>query len=418
MLDKKSKDNILESVKLIMYYDNSKPLTEQSMGFPVSPQYQSTEMSKSIEYLKNAKFNSHDVLSFIEISTGLLGLLPTPLSPILLGVSTAAGLADAAVYFNEGDNYMGGMMAVLSLIPGGELMKALKGSKVLSKRGIKGTQELIKKYKSGAKITEEETKDLIKLGKIINESGVMARLGKNAAFQSFKNGLKNKSSKFLLNLLIGLSKLGFKLSEVVFKVGATAYGFDKLYLFTFRDVFLNQKNLDSRTKNDLRKIVNELLGYEKEVKEYLEAKNAEVLTQLSEKGVDLNLTPPVEEVNSDYANFLKNRKSQVVPTPTINDVLNGKKNLDTSKSLTISQGQKSESVKEIQNMLYNIGYDVILNDFYTINNPIDGNFGELTKEAVELFQEDNGLTKDGVVGPKTLKKLIDIYNQEKPQNEQ
>jgi hypothetical protein len=217
MLDKKSKDNILESVKLIMYYDNSKPLTEQSMGFPVSPQYQSTEMSKSIEYLKNADFNSHDVLSFIEITTGILGLIPTPFSPVFLGVSTVAGLADAAVYFKEGDNYMGGLMAALSLIPGGELISALKGSKVLSKRGIKGTQELIKKYKSGVQITEEETKDLIKLGKIMDESGVMAKLGKSAVLQSLKNTIKSKSPKLLLNILLRLGKLGFNLSKIVFK---------------------------------------------------------------------------------------------------------------------------------------------------------------------------------------------------------
>lgn len=36
----------------------------------------------------------------------------------------------------------------------------------------------------------------------------------------------------------------------------------------------------------------------------------------------------------------------------------------------------------------------------------DGIFGVLTQERVRLFQRDNGLTADGVVGPATLAKLL------------
>jgi hypothetical protein len=418
MSEIKSKEEILESVKLVMFYDPSKTLTEQSMGGVTTPLYQSMEMSKSLENLKNIDFNSHDVLSFIEIGTGILGLFPTPLAPVFLGISTAAGLADAAVYFNEGDKYMGGLMLFLSIIPGGELAKVFKGSKVFTKRGVKGTQELIKKYKSGAKLAKEELDDLAKLGKIADESGVMAKLGKNAALTALKNTLKTKSPKFILNLLLVLKKIGiFKLSEIVFKVGGTAYGFDKLYLFTFRDVIKNEKNLDLRTKNDLRATVNGLLGYENEVNEYIKAKTIETLEKtLSEDQVKKTLESmgqTNEEVNKSYADLLLKKKQIEVHIPTIDEVLNGKKDLNTNKLYTISQGQKSDSVMEIQKMLSKIGYDVILNDFYTISNPIDGNFGSLTKEAVTTFQTDNGLTPDGIVGPKTLKKIIDIYNQGK-----
>ena len=104
------------------------------------------------------------------MSSGILGLIPTPLSPLFLGISLAAGVTDAGVYYSEGDPYMGTMMLALSIIPGGELLSAMKGSKVLTKRGIKGSQQLIKKSKSGAKLTAEEADDLLKLGKDISKN--------------------------------------------------------------------------------------------------------------------------------------------------------------------------------------------------------------------------------------------------------
>jgi peptidoglycan hydrolase-like protein with peptidoglycan-binding domain len=36
----------------------------------------------------------------------------------------------------------------------------------------------------------------------------------------------------------------------------------------------------------------------------------------------------------------------------------------------------------------------------------DGDFGPGTERAVKAWQQANGLTADGIVGPKTLEKLI------------
>ena len=54
-------------------------------------------------------------------------------------------------------------------------------------------------------------------------------------------------------------------------------------------------------------------------------------------------------------------------------------------------GSRGEVVKQIQKAL----------DLYP-----DGIFGVLTQERVKLFQRDNGLTADGIVGPATLAKLL------------
>lgn len=52
--------------------------------------------------------------------------------------------------------------------------------------------------------------------------------------------------------------------------------------------------------------------------------------------------------------------------------------------------------KDIQQALKNAG-------IYT--GPIDGNLGPKSKKAIKAFQEQNGLTADGKVGPRTWKKL-------------
>ena len=64
-------------------------------------------------------------------------------------------------------------------------------------------------------------------------------------------------------------------------------------------------------------------------------------------------------------------------------------------------------VRRVQTMLHALGYDVLA----------DGWFGMGTKEALEAFQSDNGLTSDGVAGPSTLEKLIREYGVDKYQKD-
>ena len=40
---------------------------------------------------------------------------------------------------------------------------------------------------------------------------------------------------------------------------------------------------------------------------------------------------------------------------------------------------------------------------------VDGYFGDETEAAVIDFQKDKGLTPDGVVGPRTMEKLYEVY---------
>ena len=69
---------------------------------------------------------------------------------------------------------------------------------------------------------------------------------------------------------------------------------------------------------------------------------------------------------------------------------------DDSVSTLSKMGSRGDEVRRIQQKLKNWGY-------YT--GSVDGIYGSQTKNAVRKFQRDNGLTVDGIAGPKTLSYL-------------
>jgi peptidoglycan hydrolase-like protein with peptidoglycan-binding domain len=62
----------------------------------------------------------------------------------------------------------------------------------------------------------------------------------------------------------------------------------------------------------------------------------------------------------------------------------------------VKRGAKSPTVRTVQYLLKAHGHDL----------DVDGIFGPLTEAAVKVFQGDNNLTADGIVGDKTWAKLI------------
>jgi hypothetical protein len=65
--------------------------------------------------------------------------------------------------------------------------------------------------------------------------------------------------------------------------------------------------------------------------------------------------------------------------------------------IQLSQGKHGPEVRALQRLLkYKFGYNI----------NVDGDFGPDTKDAVKDFQTNHGLNSDGIVGPKTWKKLI------------
>lgn len=70
----------------------------------------------------------------------------------------------------------------------------------------------------------------------------------------------------------------------------------------------------------------------------------------------------------------------------------------TKSNPTLKKGNKGAQVTKMQKLLMKKGYK--LPKFGA-----DGDFGNETLTAVKQFQKDNGLTVDGIVGPKTWAKL-------------
>ena len=68
----------------------------------------------------------------------------------------------------------------------------------------------------------------------------------------------------------------------------------------------------------------------------------------------------------------------------------------TVDAATSKKGSSGQKVTEIQTKLKNWGY---------YSGSVDGVFGSGTEEAVKKFQQSNGLTADGKVGPATLSAL-------------
>ena len=68
----------------------------------------------------------------------------------------------------------------------------------------------------------------------------------------------------------------------------------------------------------------------------------------------------------------------------------------SAQAAAYRQGSSGQAVRTIQEKLVRWGY---------FDGPVDGIFGSKTEAAVRFFQEKNGLTADGIVGPATLAAL-------------
>lgn len=64
----------------------------------------------------------------------------------------------------------------------------------------------------------------------------------------------------------------------------------------------------------------------------------------------------------------------------------------------LRRGCKGDTVRALQAQLVGYGYTIA----------VDGSFGAKTENAVECYQEDNGLSVDGVAGPKTRKAMCGL----------
>ncbi|MCF7834387.1 MAG: cadherin domain-containing protein [Candidatus Pacebacteria bacterium] len=82
-------------------------------------------------------------------------------------------------------------------------------------------------------------------------------------------------------------------------------------------------------------------------------------------------------------------------------------NLKVNTSTTLRTGAKDISVRQLQQLLNLKGYTVSTSGAGSLGNETTY-FGPATRNALIRFQKDNGLTSDGIFGPKSREKLNSI----------
>ena len=400
------------------------------------------------------QWDAHGVVGIIEIGSLILGLIPSPLSPVLLGISTAAGLADAGLYYAEGDPYMGSMMLALEVIPGGELLSVLKKGKTIAKLGKEGTSELIQKAAKNqlddagqAMYKQVKTELGGPIGKEMTQMAEksIVRRAKTAVTKGFSALPFSKQIKAFAELVnLCWNTLG-KVPQIIIKVGGTVYTVDQLYLA------INGRDED-RQNSDIRRLYYYLQGTGgmlPEEKADLESKQKQAAKQeefrqeliraatqiektiqsapddlvalgikVSSQGFDKNALLEFMKTRVKNTKSVKTKSGQilkvtdqVIPTPEYDAVVDG----SAFYSLGMSGGTFAQIKKELRmnwgDTLKDTGIDIS-----TLKENPD-TFDENLLKAVIMFQKNIApqLLKQnlyefeaGTIGPKTLKAIKTI----------
>jgi len=246
--------------------DRIKSLMSEQITFLGGPSIASPKNAiKTFDWMRT--WNRHDWLNFVEATSTILAMIPQPAapitSPILFGIGTTAGIVNAKLYFDEGDEYTGGLVLAMSVIPGGELIRILKNSKTFMMLGPKKSIELLKSIKSKtATVTQKKMgQELIK--ELAPNADELAEETMKYTVKKMLQQLPKMSFRSLLKLCIGLSKLGiFGIKQGIVFAG-TFLAYDKIYQALN---YKNEKNLSKRDKNELVNLYNTITNNEEEIK--------------------------------------------------------------------------------------------------------------------------------------------------------
>ena len=166
----------LKQIVVLMNYDRSKTLMEQGDAKFDMYQRQRNAENLGISYAEAKRMENpalykmvdefewdHGTSAWVEIGLTVGGVILTLIPPTtaigvgMIAAGTTIGIADAMVYYSEGDPYMGTMMLALQVIPGGELVGLFKNSAKVVRASSKVT-EFVKNA------TPQQLTNIIELG--------------------------------------------------------------------------------------------------------------------------------------------------------------------------------------------------------------------------------------------------------------
>jgi hypothetical protein len=370
---------------------------------------------KTFNWFKS--FNEHDWLTFVDITTGLLGMFPTPAAPFLLGASLVACQADAALYFKENDPYMGGLILSFCLIPLGEWIRIAPGATGVLKKGKQYAIDLLKKAKSlsGKKVLDTAEKAIIKeadalIKTLTEKADEIAKLTQKYFVTRTISKIIATGGKPLFSTALLISKMSWAIGRPILQLGGIYYTFDEVYLAKYGTDEQKMKlryNSGFQTLVRLVKLVTNQQSIDEQLAEYVEY-NKEILEKNPDKIASVNHEKKqkvIDEINQDTTILLVGKEKNQSQSPSFTDVLSKKINPSTKQPYVIREGQKGDSVKKIQEMLDVLEFGSTLRGYEDAKDAVDGDFGENTFSAVVVFQRQNNLKETGEVDSETLKAL-------------
>jgi hypothetical protein len=364
-------------------------------------------------------WDTHDWLTFVDITSGLLGSIPSPASGVLLGISTAACLADGGLWSYEGDVYMGGLVLSFCLIPAGEL--ALMSPRI-ARSIAKGKKTALDTIEKGRELAKKRTLTEAEKAIVKEADELMSELSKNAT-KIAKATQKNFATKFIANVIakggkailgtaLLLSKMSWAIGRPFVLLGGIYYTYDEIYLALYGT---DEQKMQLRNNSGFQKLVRFLklvANQEKAIDEasaYIQG-NASPIAEHSSEIVTVDVEKKDEVIQTfqqGTIELLNKQEEEKERSPSFEQVLSKKIDPRTEQPYAIREGLKGTSVGKIQQMLEKLGYGGTLRgyDSNEKKKAVDYDFGENTYNAVGLFQGDNNLKFTGIVDYETLKTL-------------
>ena len=436
----------LKQIVVLMNYDRSKTLMEQGDAKFDMYQRQRNAEHLGISYDEARRLESpsledfewdHGTSAWVEIGLTVGGVILTlfPLTTAvgvgMIAAGTTIGIADAMVYYSEGDPYMGTMMLALQVIPGGELVGLFKNSAKVVKASSSVTKFV-------EKATPQQLTNIIELG---SKGGNKLNDFQKKVYKYLVEGIASstpaimkkvsaKTIALMKSTMIGaglikslpfMMKTGKWVGSTILKVGGVAVTVDQLW--TLHSIPKDWWD-KMRTKAEFSQIMDML--YSGELTDLMKDGlwilwqriiNGEDLVEDVSENIDYNeIEAGVTDISKTTVDteieYLKNIKDK-----TIQDLVKINKNLKPVSISTIidgkqliKKGAKGKVVRNIQTMLVSLGYD--LGNTGKGKDGIDGEYGDNLEAALFEFQIDNDLEDfDGIIGKETMTILKKLYDE-------
>jgi hypothetical protein len=257
-------------------------------------------------------FNTHDWLTFIDITTGLLGMIPSPAAPFLLGASLAACNADGALYFAENDPYMGGLILSFCLIPLGEFVRFIPGARNIILKGKQYCIDLLKKAKSlsGKKVLDSAEKKIVQEAELLIKelskvSEEISKLTQKYYVSRVISNIIKSGGKILLGTVLLISKMTWAIGRPLLQLAGIYYTFDEVYLALYGT---DEQKMKLRNDSSFQKLLQLLKDPEnqknaiEQAEDYLN-KNSEIFKKNPKliATVDATKSAEVDKTLYDYS---------------------------------------------------------------------------------------------------------------------